>query len=88
MGVRIGSAQIRAVAYTEDIKFGCDLVLSWMLPIQCLIVLVDCILSICKKRQPRTIPLKVRTTFDNKKQKEVIEVKVDLKRLDQIDNKK
>eukprot|EP00703_Trepomonas_sp_PC1_P002559 JAP94047.1 Transmembrane domain-containing protein [Trepomonas sp. PC1] len=87
MGVRIGSAQIKAVAYTAEIKYYCDLMLSWMLPLQCVLVLIDCILSICKKRQPRTIPLKVRTIFDNKKQKEVIEVKVDLKRLDQADTK-
>ena len=60
VSVRVSPEQIRLKAYSDAVKWWFDLGLSWLFPLQCAIVLVDCILSMCRKSKPRKIGLKVK----------------------------
>lgn len=60
VNVRVSPEQIRLKAYNDSVKWWFDFGLSWLFPLQCVIVLVDCILSMCCKAKPRVIGLKVK----------------------------
>ncbi|CAL6005485.1 Conserved_hypothetical protein [Hexamita inflata] len=60
VNVRISPEQIKVKAYNDTVKFWIDFMLSWLFPIQCVVVLVDCIMSMCCKAKPRQINLKVK----------------------------
>ena len=59
--MRISPEKIKAIAYTTTIKMYIDIALSWLFPLQCVVVLVDCIISMCCKPHPRTVTLRVKT---------------------------
>ena len=49
VNVRKSPEQIREISYTGDIKLAIDLGVCWLLPLQCVIVLVDTCTAICAK---------------------------------------
>ncbi|CAL6044415.1 Conserved_hypothetical protein [Hexamita inflata] len=62
--VRYSPEQIKMLIYTDTIKYYIDLAVSWLFPAQCVVVLIDCIFSMCCKPRPLTVQLKVKTMED------------------------
>ena len=49
VGIKDTPDMIKAKIYSPEIKYYIDLAVCWVLPIQCGLVMVDCILCMCRK---------------------------------------
>lgn len=72
LGLKKSPEQLRLSIYTPQIKLIVDIVVSWGYPVQCIIVLTDAFLAICRRGSDRIIHLLVRVDKNDK-----IHVKMD-----------
>lgn len=72
LGLKKSPEQLRLTIYTPQIKLIVDIIVSWGYPVQCIIVLTDAFLAICRRSSDRIIHLLVRVDKNNK-----IHVKMD-----------
>jgi len=53
--IRIAPEEMAAIAYTDIIKYYIDLIVCWSFPIQCVLVFIDSLLSMCRKGKARPV---------------------------------
>jgi len=59
-GLKMGQEQLREYIYTDQVKYICDLLVCWGYPAQCVVVLVDAIICMCRRGRERIMYLLVR----------------------------
>lgn len=65
-GLRITPEEMAAVAYTPEIKYYVDLVTCWSFPAQCVLVFVDCLISMCRKGRAQPVFIYVKVNEEGK----------------------
>lgn len=59
-GLKMGQEQLREYIYTDQVKYIFDVLVCWGYPLQCVVVLVDAILCMCRRGRERVMYLLVR----------------------------